>query len=354
MTSLQSEPCEPECNEVTEFLFTIDIESFQMQKAEKFRDFEKQLTFTWDGNVIKSIAKESTDELLGKKELIIYASPKEMFKKLRYSPIMLNFMAVCEDFGTIKLPISQCFCESILCNDFKTQALQNDFKFYRDGIETACMSMSFYVEKVSRDSVGNTLKSLKDANEIFQKNLRKKMRARVGDEDDDEVEPCADFACLSELPEHCKKSLELGEHVYRIVNGHLINLRDKKGICGETCEVARKYCAEKRKVEADEKENPQKVPSPIDLQKLFASKPPNKLGCQKFSDEDLKKFSESSLNCEKLLKSKDMAKYFEEQMKKVRENFDAFSCGDGPKVGKRKCKKKKKSKKYLESEFNER
>jgi hypothetical protein len=262
---------------------------------------------------------------------------------------------VCEDFGTIKIPISQCFAEAILCGDFKTQAIQNDFKFYRDGIETACMEMSFYIEKLSRDSIGDVLKSLEDANKIFQRNLRKKLKARQGDEedDDDELEPCPDFACLTELPEHCKKSLELGEHVYRIVNGHLINLRDKKGICGETCEVARKYCIEQRKIENEE--NLSKKSSPIDLQKLFSSrKPPNKMDCQNFSENDMKKLSDNSLNCEKLLKSKDMAKYFHEQMEKVRKNFDDFSCGDGPKVGKRKCKKKKKSKKFLESKFEER
>lgn len=331
-----------------------------MQKSEKFRDFEKQLTFTWDGNVIKSIAKESTDEFIGEKELIIYASPREMFKKLRYSPIMLNFMAVCEDFGTIKLPISVCFCETILCNEFKTQALENDFKFYKNSIETASMSMSFQIEKVSRDSVAGILKSLKNINENFQKNLRKKMRMKQGDdEDDDEQEPCPDFACLSELPEHCRKRLELGEHVYKIVNGHLINVLDKKGICSEACEVAKKYCAEYRstiKRQNEVSKFPAKTSSPIDLQKLFSTQKPqdNKFDCEKYSEDDMKKLSDNSLNCEKLLKSKDMAKYFEEQMKKVRENIDDLGCGDGPKVGKRKCKKKRKAKKVLETEFQKR
>jgi hypothetical protein len=117
--------------------------------------------------------------------------------------------------------------------------------------------------------------------------------------------------------------------------------------------VARKYCIEQRKIENEE--NLPKKSSPIDLQKLFSSrKPPNKMDCQNFSENDMTKFSDNSLNCEKLLKSKDMAKYFHEQMEKVRKNFDDFSCGDGPKVGKRKCKKKKKSKKFLESKFEER
>lgn len=319
-----------------------------MKKADKFKEFEKQLTFTWDGNVVKSIAKENLDEFLGETQLIVYASPMDMFKKLRYNPIMLNFMAVCQDFGTLKLPISTCFSEAVLCSDFKTQGLQNEFKFMKDGVENASMTMSFMIEKVSRDSIGDVLKALEESNKFFQKNLRKKLKSRQGEEDDeDELEPCPDFACLSELPEHCKKSLELGEHVYRIVNGHLINIRDKKGICGETCEVAKKYCTEYRKSELP------KVSSPIDLLKLFSSKkPPNKIDCEKSSDED-RKFSDNSLNCEKLLKSDDMVKFFEEQMEQIRANME-LGCGDGPQVLKEKVKGRKKKLKRAGKKIEER
>lgn len=338
MTSLAIEPCEPECNEVNEFLFTFIIETFQMKNEDRFSD-EKQLTYTWDGNVIKSIAKTSVEEFVGSKELIVYASPMEMFKKLRNSPIMLNFMASCDDLGTIKLPITHCFSEAVLCKDFNSQRIKNDFKFVKDEKETATIEMDFVIEKLPRESEADILKAFENSNKLFQKNLKKKQKKRKGlngdddEDDDDEAEPCPEFACFDELPEHCKKKLELGEHVYKIINGHLINVRDKKGICGEACEVAKKYCKEYRKSTSLTPSS-----SPINLEKMFSTRKSSqrKIECQQSSEE--------SLVNKNFLKNEDMSKYFEEQMRKIKENFE-LGGGDGPcRIEKKRKRKSKKIK----------
>lgn len=332
MMTLARGPCEPECNEVNEFLFTFIIESFQLKNENKFSGMEIQLTYTWDGNVIKSIAKNSPDEFIGSKQLIVYASPMDMFKKLRNSPIMLNLMAVCDDLGTIKLPITHCFCEAVLCKDFNSQQFKNDFKFLKNEKETASMEMDFVIEKVPRESEAGILSAFENSNKIFQTRLRNKLKKREPNDDDaddeEKDEACPEFACFDELPIHCKQKLELGEHAYRIINGHLINIRDKKGICGEACEVAKKYCKEYRNAPAVATS-----PSPIDLNKLFSSRQPAKTECQQLSEE--------SLNCSKFLQNDDMLKYYEKQMQKVDSNFD-LSCGDGQFMISKKQKKKTK------------
>lgn len=334
MTSLATEPCEPECNEVNEFLFTFIIKSFVLKNEDKYSGTEKQLTYTWDGNVIKSIAKDSVDEFIGSKQLIVYASPMAMFKKLRNSPIMLNLMIACDDLGTLKLPITHCFAEAVLCKDFESQQFINDFKFLRNEKVTATMEMDFVIQKVARESIAGILSAFDASNKIFQTNLKNKLKKQRGgnddEADDDEGgEPCPEFACLNELPSHCKQKLELGEHAYKIINGHLINIRDKKGICGEACEVAKKYCKEYRKPTSASSS------SPIDLNELFARKP-TKAVCEEPSEE--------SLNCDKFLQNPDMSKYYEKQMKKIDSNFD-FGCGDGPcMISKKQKKRTKKSK----------
>jgi Domain of unknown function (DUF4776) len=342
--TLSSEPCDPECNEVNEFLFSVIIESFQLKNEDKFSGAEKQLTYTWDGNVIKSIALDSVDEFIGRKEFLVYASPMEMFKKLRNSPIMLNLMAACDDLGTIKLPITHCFSEAVLCNDFNTQRFKTEIKFTKDEVEIATVEMDLMIEKIPRESVADVVKFFEVTNKNFQAKWKKKQKKQVGsnDEDDEEQGPCPEFACYKELPPHCKQRLELGEHVYKIINGHLINVQNKKSLCGETCEVAKKYCAE---IQNDPSSPPTASAKSLKFNELFSSPrkpPPPAIKIPTCSD-----LSEDYLGCQtqNILKSENISQYFLEQMKKIEKNFD-FACGDGPNIKPYKKLKKKGNKKH--------
>lgn len=343
--TLATEPCEPGCNEVNEFLFSFIINSIDLKNEDKYSP-EKTLSFTWDGNVKKLYAKSLVSDFIGKTELIVFASPMDMFKKLRNSPIMLNLMASCDDLGTIKLPISHCFAEAVLCGDFNSQRIKNEFKFTKDGKETASVDMDFLIEKIPRESEAVVLKAFEISNKNYQKKLKQKMKKKIGtsadnDEeevDDEEVSPCPEFACTDELPAHCKKALDLGEHVYKIINGHLLNIRDKRGICGEACDVAKKYCKEYRNLDTSTT-----LHNSIDLDNIFTSRSLNKVKCQQQSSEDI-------LSSNFFLKNDDMAKHHENQMKKIKEGFE-YGCGD---VHLSQCVTKKRNKKKLKKNISKR
>lgn len=270
MTTLATQSCGKPCNEDADFAVTFLINSLTLTNESKYSGDEKLLTVTWDGNVFRSTAKESMEEFTGRRQVLyIHCTPMQLNRKLKSSPILMNLTVFCADLGTVKFPLTDCFCDAILCTDFNSQTLKNDFKFVKDEIEHGAMDIDLKIERM--DNQQSIFDAIKNAQVTASKRNRKKSKAQSDSDADDEDDVLCqvDFLCPNDIPEHCKKHLEIGEHSYRIINGHLMNVKDKRGFCGDICVTAMKYCKEVGKPAV-----PKKVSS-IDLQKLFRRKTEN-------------------------------------------------------------------------------
>lgn len=270
MATLASQSCGKVCNEDADFALTFLINSLTLANADKYSEDEKVLTITWGGNLIRTIALDSLEKFQGHRQVInVHCTPMQLNQKLKSNPLLMNLTAFCENLGTVKFPLTDCFCDAVLCNDFNSQVLSNDFKFIYNEVENGTIDVDLKIEKLkSQEAVSDAFKKARDE---AAKRKRKKAREQYGSDDDDEDDEAlcrGEFLCPNELPEYCKKHLDLDEHSYRIINGHLVNTKDKRGYCGNVCETAMKYCKEIQKV------RPSKVLS-LDLQKLFQKRTEN-------------------------------------------------------------------------------
>lgn len=307
MTTLATQSCGKPCNEDADFLVTFLINSLTLTNESKYSDDEKLLTVTWDGNVFRSTAKESMEEFKGRRQVLyIHCTPMQLNRKLKSSPIFMNLTVVCDDLGTVKFLLTDCFCDAVLCNDFNSQTLKNDFKFVKDEIEHGAMDIDLKIQRM--DNQQSIFEAIKKTKMNASKRNQSKSKAQSDSDADDEDEALCrvDFPCPNDIPEYCKKHLEIREHSYRIINGHLMNVKDKRGFCGDICETAMKYCKEVGKPTI-----PQKVSS-IDLQKLFRKRTENvpKMSTRIFDDISNWKFCKKMEN-EKILAEKEGSKNFE-------------------------------------------
>lgn len=196
-----------------------------------------------------------------------------------------------EEIGTVKFPLSDCFCDAMLCKDFKQEQLQNLFKFFQGDEEIASLNIDLIVQRSEvSEQQKNALEAVDNCiKELQQTKKGRKSSTSVSDGKSSEL-LYSDFACPDELSENFKENLALGEHFYKIINGHLVNVKDKRGFCGDVCDTTKKYCKEL-------KELPSKKPSSVDIFKLF-------------KEEAAKKVE---LKCETQLEQKEM------QLNQIRE-----------------------------------
>lgn len=279
------EPCGAECDEEAEYRVSFVVESLEMlDKGKNLMLEDVLMVITWDGNVVKLMTAEEDAETFDKSlELLIHATPTNFSKKLRMCPIMFDLSRKCNELGTTKLTISDCFADAVLCDDFNSQTVTNEFKFFKDEVETARMSAHFRVQRQQDDGSGANIYSSLNAKKQKKKQTPKKKpkpkqikkekkKTAKGadgsglgadetedDDDDSDIDSDADnecklFACPDEMPEHCKAKLGLDENFYRIINGNLINVKEKIGPCGEKCPVAKKLIRDfRRSTTADTK-----------------------------------------------------------------------------------------------------
>lgn len=271
-TKLMKEPCGGTCFEEAEFLVSFVVTSLEMMDADE-DELSKDVLIvaTWDGNVMKLTntkgddAKEFSESL----DWMIHSTPDDFSKKLQSCPILLNLSRGCQELGTIQLPISGCFADAVLCDDFNSQTVTLDFDFVLEENENAKMQAYFRIHKLLNDGISEKFhESLRSQKAKRRKQLEKQKKkiktnrktsairdtsSTESSEKDSEEQPCDDFLCPDELPEGCKRSFGLEEAVYRIVNGNLVNIRDKTGPCGEKCPVARNFIKDLCKETHDEK-----------------------------------------------------------------------------------------------------
>jgi hypothetical protein len=246
MTStLSSNPCGDACKDEAEYLMSFKVTSLKMTDADEEELFSEVLVaIAWDGNVVKIMKNDDSQEFKDKVYLLVHASPENLSMKLKKSPIMLNLSRGCNELGIVKLPLSVCFADAVKCEDFESQTVSNEFKFVHEGEENATISVSFRIEKLPEDEITKSLYKTMTSKLGKRMKKMKKNGAVEENEIDSDDEFCADFQCPDEMPEHCKQDLGLSENVYRIINGNLINVKDKIGPCGQKCPVARKYIKE--------------------------------------------------------------------------------------------------------------
>lgn len=201
------------------------------------------IVVSWDGNVMKLIGEDEEETFNRGLDWIFLSTPENISKKLKFRPIMIDMMRECTELGTIKMTVSDCFGDAVLCKDFNSQTVTNEFKFIKGKEENATMNAYFRVQKLLDDGAsGSIQKQLKSKLGQKAKNKEKAIKGSDDDETDSENEICKDFVCPDELAENCKKVLD--QNVYRIINGILINTKDKTGPCGEECPVASEYLKE--------------------------------------------------------------------------------------------------------------
>lgn len=254
-TALMKEPCGDVCGEETDYVVTFGITSLQMTDAKRMEAFDQVfIIVAWSGMVVKLRQAEESEEFTEQHSWEIHLTPHQMSQKLKSSPIMLNLVRGCDDLGNAMLPITECFSDAILCEDFNSETVVNDFKFVLNDQENGSMKAFFRVQKLLDDGVsGSVFKSLK-------KKLAKTRKPKSGsknvddfesdDDEDGDHEPC-DFACPDELSEQCKLEMGLGRDFYRIINGNLVNLKNKAGPCGDPCEAGRQMTRDVRKASED-------------------------------------------------------------------------------------------------------
>lgn len=171
-SSLMTEECGTVCKEIAEFSMKFVIMSLDMSDKGKENGFEDVLlAITFDGNVIKMENLEESEEGGLKnvgQELILQSTPENLAAKFRSSPIMFDLSRACNELGTYKLEITDCFIDALKCEEFKSETCKVDVTFIRDGIENAEMSLAY---QVSRTTDGSLYKGLQSKMKKKKKNL---------------------------------------------------------------------------------------------------------------------------------------------------------------------------------------
>jgi hypothetical protein len=265
------EACGRWCNDDIDFLVTFDVKSLTKLNERDYGDDEKLFSIVWDGHIMRWTTKAAIEDLTGAKDTIIHCTPLHLSQKLKYHPIVLNIMCHCDDLGQVQLSLTEYFCNAVLCEDFNSQTIELNVKFAAEDeegalVENILMDLDLKIEKLGDKANEAAFQALKKTFEKASKRMQQKKNKTDASSSDDEEALCSKFTCAEDTSEYCKKNLQLDEHVYRIVNGHLINVKEKRGMCGNVCEVASKYCEE---LKEHKMANGRESISLIDLQKLF-------------------------------------------------------------------------------------
>jgi len=193
----------PECSlnrkDQCEFILLITVQTLTLTDSGKNRGFEDiALTFTIDSNVIKIDNVQSSDENVNiHREVIFQASPEYFSKKLRESPIMINLARECMDLGTVKVEITNCFADAVLCDDFSSERMICDYKFENDGMENASMELSLQAVRKSVDNEG--MKDFLRTNAKRRERVRNKAQTVVPKLDSSVSSSDTSFMCDADL-----------------------------------------------------------------------------------------------------------------------------------------------------------
>lgn len=160
-SSLMTQECSGSCMEDTEFALKFVVTKLELSDVGKSQGFEKILiAITFDGNVIKIEDIQEDDEGEMKPvghELVVHSTPEKFSEKLRKCPIMFNLSRGCNELGTVKMEMSDCFADAVKCDEFGSETNTTDLKFVENGKQNASMTLIF---RVSREDGNEEMKKL--------------------------------------------------------------------------------------------------------------------------------------------------------------------------------------------------
>jgi hypothetical protein len=154
---LTTTECGSFCKEETEFSLKFVITSLTLNDSDSDNGFEEILiVITLDGNVIKISdieADENGEMKLVGHELLLQLSPEALAQKLLHSPIMLNISRGCDDLGSAKLEVMDCFASAVKCEEFSSETSAANLMFVKDDEENAEMKLVFQVSRILGNQV---------------------------------------------------------------------------------------------------------------------------------------------------------------------------------------------------------
>lgn len=171
-TSLMSQACEASCQEEADFSLKFVITSLSLMDSDELDDVLVSITF--DSCVIKIENLEENDDGEMKpvgRELVLQLPPEKMSEKLRACPIMLNLVRGCDELGTQKLIITDCFADAVKCEEFSSETVKSELKFVTDGKENASMDFVFQVSRSDENSVVRSVKAKKGKKTDFKEEI---------------------------------------------------------------------------------------------------------------------------------------------------------------------------------------
>jgi hypothetical protein len=171
---LKPQDCGAICQEEAEFSLKFVITTLLLTDVDEFKKFEDILVaITFDGNVIKIEDFEENEEggiaFVGRGQ-DLRLTPEQLVGKLRNCPIMINLSRGCNDLGTVKLDISECFVDAVMCEEFSSETCHNDFKFNKDDEENATITLVFQLSRKDETSLYKGLKKPKKAVKVTEDN----------------------------------------------------------------------------------------------------------------------------------------------------------------------------------------
>lgn len=187
-SSLMTQECSGSCKEDTEFALKFVVTKLELSDVGRSQGFEKILiAITFDGNVIKIEDIQEDDEGEMKPvghELVVHSTPEKFGEKLRKCPIMFNLSRGCNELGTVKMEMSDCFADAVKCDEFGSETNTTDLKFVENGKQNASMALIF---RVSREDGNEEMKKLYQglSKEKPKKKKPKKVRQSAIGLDDD-------------------------------------------------------------------------------------------------------------------------------------------------------------------------
>lgn len=349
------------CSQEYEFLISLEVESLKMtdeDEEELYKDVV--LVFAWEGNVTKiQKTQGEPEEFREAREFSIRSTPENLTKKLKTSPFMINLSRDCKNLGTDQVIIKHHFADAVSCENFNSQRISISMQFKVEDDENATMSLSLKISRMPIDKATENLFQIVHKQLLKQK--KKKMRKEKEEESEDaeDEDSCEEFKCFEELSEQCQQNLKLEPHVYRIINGNLINVQEKIGICGEKCKAARKIV----KNLGSETENGSKMTPKLELNqinKLVSSPPEVFIPCEATAVHP--ELNESKLSSTATLKKTDwIERNIQEEslLRKLCEKYgieinEIRAIGEKQKIESSKKTKKRKAKKSkkLSTSFN--
>ena len=211
---LTSVECGTECQQETQYSLNFVLKSLKMSDKDKAAGFKNILiVITFDGNVMKVEQTKDSEEFEEGRSLLIQSTPEKLSYSLRSCPILYNLSRGCTELGIFRQKITECFTDSVKCQNFSSQSIAGEMTFTdNDGNENGTMTVVFQVRKVEDDVIKGIFKAYsKETKKQSKKKLKKKSATgggeldEEGEEEEGGVEKCYSsesdrtLSCLDEI-----------------------------------------------------------------------------------------------------------------------------------------------------------